>query len=245
MKKNGTFISIIITLIYTLVVYYLFYPSLNINNWGFWIFIISIMTVFGSLMSILTLGIALSELFTGVKRRKKIGYYKIFIVIPLIVLLILIINFILSPLFNARTYYKRITVDETADFTTDVKEVDFNKLPLLDRDSSEKLGDRVMGQMSELVSQFDVSEQYTQINYNDEIVRVTPLEYNGTIKWITNRHKGIKGYITVNSTTGKAKLVKLEKGMKYAPSALFNENLYRKLQFKYPTFNFGASILGS
>ena len=240
MKKNGTFISVLVTLIYTLVVYYLLFPSLNIHSWSFWIFIISIMIVFASLMSVLTLGIALSELFTGVKRRKKIGYYKIFIVIPVIVLLIIVLNFFLSPLFNAKTYYKRIIVDETGEFTTDIKEVDFNKLPLLDRDSSEKLGDRVMGQMSELVSQFDVSDQYTQINYNDEIIRVTPLEYNGAIKWLTNRGKGITGYITVNSTTGKAKLVKLKKGMKYAPSGLFNENLYRKLQFKYPTFNFGA-----
>ena len=31
------------------------------------------------------------------------------------------------------------------------------------------------------------------------------------------------------------KLIKLEKGMKYMPSAYFFENLYRKLRFKYPT----------
>ena len=239
MKKNGTFGSIIITLIYTLVVYYLFYPALNIHNPGFWVFVISIMLVFGSAMSILTLGIAVSELFRGIRRRKNIGFLKVFLAVPIIILLIFILNIILSPVFNAKTYYKRITVDESGDFVNDIKEVDFNKLPLLDRDSSEKLGDRVMGQMSELVSQFDVSEEYSQINYNDEIIRVTPLEYNGTIKWLTNRGKGIKGYITVNSTTGKAKLIKLDKGLKYAPSALFNENLYRKLQFKYPTYNFG------
>ena len=97
-----------------------------------------------------------------------------------------------------------------------------------------------MGQMSEVVSQFEVSDQYTQINYKNEIIRVTPLEYNGLIKWITNRKNGIKGYITVNSTTGKAKMVKLNKGIKYAPSAYFNENLYRKLQFLYPTYNFDS-----
>jgi hypothetical protein len=97
-----------------------------------------------------------------------------------------------------------------------------------------------MGQMSELVSQFDVSDQYTQINYNDEIIRVTPLEYSGLIKWITNRKNGIKAYITVNSTTGSAKLIKMDKGMKYAPSAYFNENLYRKIQMSYPTKNIGS-----
>ena len=95
MKKNGIIFSVILTLIYTLVVYYWLFPSLNIHSWSFWIFIISIMVVFASLMSVLTLGIAISELFTGVKRRKKVGYYKIFIFVPLIILLIIVLNFFL------------------------------------------------------------------------------------------------------------------------------------------------------
>ena len=89
LRKNGTIASIIITVVYTLVIYYWMYPSLNINNWGFWIFIISILLVFGSLMSILTLGVAVSELFTGIRRRKRMGYYKIFIAVPVIILLII------------------------------------------------------------------------------------------------------------------------------------------------------------
>ncbi len=165
---------------------------------------------------------------------RKNNTYKLLLVIPAILLGIIIINIICSPFFNAKTYYKRITVEE-GNFEEEVKEVDFNKLPLLDRKSTLKIGDRTMGQMSELVSQFDVSDQYTQINYKNEIIRVTPLEYNGFIKWITNRKNGIKAYITVNSTTGSAKLIKMNKGMKYAPSAYYNENLYRKLQFSYPT----------
>ena len=92
-----------------------------------------------------------------------------------------------------------------------------------------------MGQMKDLVSQFEVSQVYTQINYNNEIIRVTPLEYANSLKWFTNHKEGTKGYIKVNSVTGKSELVKLEKGMKYMPSALFNENLTRYLRFKYPT----------
>ena len=60
-----------------------------------------------------------------------------------------------------------------------------------------------MGQMSDLVSQYDVSDIYTQINYNNKIIRVTPLEYASPIQWLTNRKEGVKGYITVDSTTGK------------------------------------------
>ena len=96
-----------------------------------------------------------------------------------------------------------------------------------------------MGQMTDLVSQFDVSDLYTQINYRDTIIRVTPLEYSGLIKYFTNKKNGIPGYITVNSVNGEAKLVRLEKGMKYVPSAIFNEDLYRRLRFSYPTEIFG------
>ena len=97
----------------------------------------------------------------------------------------------------------------------------------------------VMGQMPEWVSQYAVSERYTQINYNDDIVRVTPLEYADVIKYFFNMSQGVKGYITVNSVTGKAELTKLEKGMKYLPSAMFFQNLDRKLRFQYPTTIFG------
>ena len=31
-----------------------------------------------------------------------------------------------------------------------------------------------------------------KINYNDKIIRVTPLEYNGVIKYFTNRKEGVK-----------------------------------------------------
>ena len=93
--------------------------------------------------------------------------------------------------------------------------------------------------MSELVSQFYVSNLYTQINYNIEIVRVTPLEYNGLIKWFNNKSEGTKGYIKVNSVDGKTELVKLDKGMKYMPSAYFSKDLRRSLRIKYPTVIFG------
>lgn len=99
-------------------------------------------------------------------------------------------------------------------FSENIKEVDFNLVPLSDKDSSEKLGDRVMGGLPDLVSQFNVSTLYTQINYNNEIIRVTPLEYASIIKYLTNHKEGIKRYITVNSVTGESKLVKLKKGMK-------------------------------
>lgn len=240
MKKYGILISGVLTVIFALVYYYFTYPVLNVTNMQFWMYLLVVFVVFMTLNYFLTLKVRVTELFSGVKYVNRNKRPLLIFVVPVIFLGIILVNFICSPLFNSKSYYERISVDDSSEFTEEIKEVDFNKMPLLDRDSSAKLGDRTMGQLSELVSQFDVSNQYTQINYNDEIIRVTPLEYNGFIKWVTNRKDGIKGYVKVNSTTGDASLVKLKKGMKYVPSALFNENLYRKLQVSYPTKNFDS-----
>ena len=228
--KNKQIRNSIFTLIFAGIVFYVMIPPLNIQSMLFWFYVAMVvifavvLTVFSSVKEIVTFKFHLSKAWS----------------VPiLLVLLALGINLFYSPVINANIYSKRITVQEDGDFVEDVSAVDFNSLPLLDKDSSSKLGDRVMGQMPELVSQFSVSELYTQINYNNRVVRVTPLEYNGVIKYFTNRSNGVKGYITVDSVDGSTNLVKLEKGMKYVPSALFNENLYRKLRFQYPTAIFG------
>lgn len=233
MKNKGLLLSIIITILYGFIAYYWQYPALNLSNWNFWLFVIELSIVFLVLYTIFTVKESIRKVFN----KKNFELYKYFLCVPVIVFILNAFNFFQGPLFASKKYYERIMVDSTGTFEEDIQEVDFMKLPLLDRDSTLKIGDRTMGQMSELVSQFDVSSQYTQINYNNEIIRVTPLEYNGLIKWFTNRKEGIKAYITVNSTTGKANLVKIDKGMKYAPSAWFHENLYRKLQLTYPTKN--------
>ncbi len=249
MKKSATLISVIITMVVGGLFYYIVHPAINITNILFWFYLAALFFVFLISNTIFKMFKTTKDFVKAFKGTGKVKFvkttddtitYKLFLIVPVIFIVILLVNFILSPIFNSKAYYKRIVVDETGEFTKDIQQVDFNKMPLLDRDSSEKLGDRVMGQMSDLVSQFEVSNQYTQINYNNEIIRVTPIEYNGLIKWFTNRKEGIKAYITVNSTDGEAKLVKLDKGMKYTPSAYFNENLYRKLQFTYPTKNFGS-----
>lgn len=237
MMKKNLFIRIISTILFALIVYYFMLPPINLQAFSFYMYLI--------LVAIFYLTISVPSLFVSAftNRRHlhvesktiKYGFLAILLVIPVI----LLVNFVLSPIFNSKAYYSRITISESEDFTNDIKEVDFNHIPLLDKDSSQKLGDRVMGQMTDLVSQFYVSNLYTQINYNDEIVRVTPLEYSSLIKYFTNRKNGIPAYVVVDSTTGEAKLNRLEKGMRYMPSALFFENLYRKLRLEYPTTIFG------
>jgi len=231
MKKN--LISLLITIIIGLVIYYFTLPVFNIHSLGFWVYLVTLLIVF--YITLLCLSISLKG--KVIRNEKVLG--GIMTSIFIIILGIILVNFVLSPVFHSKSYSNRITVNEDSEFTKDVEQVDFNSIPLLDKLSSQKLGDRVMGQMPELVSQFYVSDLYTQINYNDRIVRVTPLEYNGFFKYLSNKKDGVKGYITVNSVTGESKLVKLDEGMKYVPSAIFGKDLDRHLRFNYPTKIFG------
>ena len=182
MSKNKIlFLRILITIVFTLLLYYIYLPPFNFTSIDFYVFLLFIVGAF-----YLTKLVSVFNVTEILRNRKKLSYITI---VPLIIVsvffLIIIINFFLSPVFRSKAYSKRIEIDQTTDFTKDVSPVNFNTLPLLDKDSSSKLGDRVMGQMPELVSQFYVSDLYTQINYNDEIIRVTPLEYDGIIKYFT------------------------------------------------------------
>ena len=217
-SKKILCIRILITILVMAILYYFFIPPINISSPDFWLFVVIIIGLY-----FITGILKLFDSHQIIKSYTKMmnGDYS---------------KLSLKNYYPyAKSYAKRIEVKEDTEFTKDVKQVDFNSLPLLDKDSSEKLGDRVMGQIPEFVSQYYVSNLYTQINYNDDIVRVTPLEYINFIKYITNYKNGVKAYITVNSVTGDSKLVKLEKGMKYMPSAYFGHDLRRKLRFTYPT----------
>ncbi len=223
--------NVFITLVVGMVIFYITIPPLNLQSMAFWGFVFQLVVVYFIL--------DFKSNITSLSQYNLKSKTKPFIFFGLLVVVIILINIFYSPLINAKMYANRIDIDESQNFLSDIQPVDFSTLPLLDRDSSLKLGDRVMGQLPELVSQFDVSPLYTQINYHNRVVRVTPLEYNGVYKYLINRKNGVKGYISVDSVDGSTDLVKLEKGMKYVPSGLFNEKLQRKLRLQYPTFIFG------
>lgn len=231
MKRN--LISLLITAVIGFVIYYFTLPALNVHSLGFWAYLVTLLIIY----FIILLCLSIDNHGNLVKSEQILGGTMIGVFV--IIIGIIFIDFILSPIFQSKSYSARIIVNDEEEFVKNVAPVDFNSIPLLDKASSQKLGDRVMGQMPELVSQFYVSDLYTQINYNDTIIRVTPLEYNGFFKYLSNKKDGVKGYITVNSVTGESNLVKLEQGMKYVPSAIFSKDLNRYLRFQYPTKIFG------
>lgn len=151
------------------------------------------------------------------------------------VAVIFLVCFVTSNvLFRASDYQEMLTVTPS-DFSKDIAELPISQIPVVDRDTAERLGSRKIGDVVELVSQFNVSSYYSQINYNNKPFRVSPLEYAGILKWLANRNEGIPYYVTIDMASQETKLVELEEGMRYSPSEFFGRDLYRHIRFSYPT----------
>lgn len=143
------------------------------------------------------------------------------------------------PLLRAAAYRDLLTV-QTGDFASDVAQISFNEIPTLDRTSAEFLGDRQMGTLSDMVSQFEYSGDSTQINYQGRPVRVAPIAYADLFKWLTNRGQGLPAYVVVDMVTQEATVTRLPQGMKYSFSEPLNRNIVRHLRFHYPTMMFST-----
>ena len=143
-------------------------------------------------------------------------------------------NLYSSPILQSKRYASLIK-KQTSIFEEDIKQADFTKLPVVDRDTAIKLGARKMGEMGDLVSQYNIDETYSQIALGEKPVRVTPLVYADFVKWFLNKDKGIPYYIKIDMVTQNASLVKLDEPIMYSMSDKFSRNLYRHIRFSYPT----------
>ena len=139
-----------------------------------------------------------------------------------------------SEVFNADAYARILTVTES-DFATDLAEsVGTDSIALMDTASAPMLGDREIGSLSDVVSQYDVSYDYTQIDYNGKPIKVSALGYAGFFKWINNSAAGAGGYVTVDPVSMSASFHRCE-GMRYIPSAYLFQDARRYLWMQYPT----------
>ena len=140
-----------------------------------------------------------------------------------------------STVLNARAYANVIEVTE-ADFATDMKETsEVTNIALMDGNSARYLGNKTLGSVSHMVSQYVVSDRYTQINYQYTPKKVANLEHADFFKWFANKDKGVPGYVMVDPVNNSAEYMELKTPLKYVDSAYFNHDLMRKLRFEYPT----------
>lgn len=237
----------LLSLLFVFAYYWFALPPLNLRSPDFWVFlfvsaaVVSVIFLLGNIV------------LNAVTKKRKTATVEIdgsaikglFRKFPLVVKILagaaaaviaiyLLSALIFSPLFFASSY-RDLLQAETGDFTEDISEISWTQIPVVDRDSASRLGSRKLGEIDELVSQFEVAENYTQINYQDRATRVTPLLYGDFFKWMKNQNTGIPAYISVDMATQETELKWLEQPIKYSESEYFMRNIHRYLRFSYPT----------
>lgn len=222
---------------------FLFCTAINLQSPGFWVLMAVLIFTFILLLRAMCghvdFGREKITVSTGSKGRKRTVVKFRFNVKPYIVAavplaLLLLLAFFSATLFNATAYASVRTVT-TADFSADLAEsVGTDSIALMDTASAQMLGDREIGSLSHVVSQYDVSWNYTQIDYNGKPIKVAALDYAGFFKWWNNSRTGVEGYVTVDPVSMSAAFHTCE-GMKYVPSAFWMEDARRHLWLEYPT----------
>lgn len=239
--KKALIIAAIIIVLIGLGAYWWFHPPINIHSSDTWMFVgvfilLPLFLIFCSRSRSYQNGGGRLE-----RNVKKAKVFKWVSLIPVLIVLIGIAGGVASlAIFpgNAEKY-ATIMKPDPLDFASDIKEVNYSQIPVIDHDSAVLLGNRAMGSIPEFVSQFEISPLYSQINYHGAPVRVSPLGYADLFKWFTNRDKGIPGYALVNMTTQDAQIVKLgDRAIFYSQSEPLGRNIDRYVQLKYPFYMF-------
>lgn len=245
-NKHRLIISAVIGFPVAAIGYYFCLPAINVRSYGFWIYLAVVITAFAiPWFNINFKGISQSIKNAKLPKREriKVGAPCIFTRSSLIALIAIAVPIAVilfgaifsSQLFHARNYADVITVTE-AEFDTDMPETkEITHIALMDTNSAKTLGDKTLGALSDVISQYKVSDYYTQINFKGTPKKVSNLEYDDFFKWIANRSNGVPGMVMVDPVRSDAEYIKLATPMKYVESAFFGKDLNRKLRFEYPT----------
>ena len=223
-----TVLSFFIVAVLELAAFYVLMPAMNIHSMEFWGF----QGFFAVVFLVLTFS------FPS-RNRLEVRYNIVSKIVGILIILAIVFviagNIISAKLFNAGRYASLMEIKETK-FEDTIGQTDvITDVALMDTDSAKVVGQRAIGALSDVVSQYEISENYSQIALDGAPMKVASLEYAGFFKWFNNRKNGIPGYILVDAVDFEANYVKLEKPIKYTPSGWLNDNLERHLRLKYPT----------
>ena len=241
MSKKALVVLAVVILIIAAFCYWWFHPPINIHSVDLWMFL-AVFVLFPAFLvffifhQIYERGMGKRE-----KNEKKAKRFKGLMVVPVVIALVGVLGAVASlTLFpgNAEKY-STILNTEDGDFATDNEQADYSTIPFIDRDSAVLLGNRTMGTMADYVSQFEISDLYSQINYQDAPVRVSPLNYADVFKWWSNHNTGIPAYVIVNMSTQDTQIVRLEDPIYYSDSDPFFNNVDRHVQLSHPFYIFG------
>ena len=225
------------------ILYYFMLPPLNLKSMDCWFYLAILALLYLVIYYISEASrtssspIVVSKRGVTIQTGKGRASKKPLLVLVALILIPLLFYLIGSSRFlHARKYSRILEVsDGTVESIPSVEKT--STIALMDTASAEKLGNREIGTLSGVVSQYNVSS-YTQIDYQGTPVKVSPLRYDGFFKWYRNRENGVPGYVIVNPVSMEADYIALKEGITYVPSACFGENLSRYIRFHYPTIMF-------
>ena len=227
-------ISLLITAVAGAVVYYSMFPALNFKATDMYMYIIAVIAIFMVVFSVVCGARTRVERKEYVKKKSKIP-----VLIIVVIVIVMLIGYLTGATFFRAKAYSRLMTVSTSDFTEDFKDINYDEVPRLDGDTAKMLADQQLGKLNEYKSQYVVTADSTQINYNGSPVRVAYLEYANVFKWFNNTKNGLPAYMLIDLVSQKVQVVncveKFGEGIKYSPTELFNERLLRHLRFQYPT----------
>ncbi len=241
-------LKILIWIVFGFLYFYFTLPALNFRSEEFYTFI-SILCVAWIVLCALFDKFDITKMFErkvdspnfvkAFRIRKDFIKENLKFVIPVFVLagvivLSLVGGLISSVFFNAGAYSDLLPMTD-GNFKEDVEEISYDQIPMLDEVSANTLAVRKLGELSDIVSQFEADSSSTQINDNGTPVRITYLNYGDFFKWFNNFSEGIPAYLLTDMVTQEVTVVRLEKGIRYSPSEYFFRDIDRYLRFKYPT----------
>ena len=228
-SRRALIILVMMAVVVLAAAYWWFHPALNLNSPSVCVWVCGISLVLALVLLVLAARHPASE--RGLRA---------LVIVPLAPIAAIALGALLSQPFIPGNAERYASVLETTDgvFEEDIEEVDYSEVPVIDRDSAILLGNRAMGSIPEYVSQFEIADTYSMINYQGRPVRVSPLVYADLFKWLSNRDSGIPAYVLVDMVTQEAEVVRLDQPILYSDSEPLLRNVDRHVQLSYPTLMF-------
>ena len=251
MKKKGLHhikAFLLVAVIFLIADYFLLLPY-NVMAPETWIMAAAFLGGFGFMDLVFSMGtkhvhfdgeVVIENIKEAAKKKLSVPGFCFIAAIALLVVMF-VLQFLSSPMFNAKRYANiagsRIEERNFIEDTPVSESID--NIALMDTGTAQIIGSRALGSLSELVSQFEIDPQYTQINLGGMPMKVTPLNYADFFKYLANKEEGIPGYIKVDPVKNTSEYVELDQPMEYSQSSYFGKYLMRHLRFNYRTAIFG------
>lgn len=159
------------------------------------------------------------------KSSKRVYHIAILYLITFIALFMLT-----TPIFWSSKYRDMIGDVKEEAYSQTSPNIDGDKIPVVDQELAQTLGDKMLGESLGLGSQYTVGEYYF-ITTKDDLAWVAPLEPRSFFKWFQNK-AGSPGYIYVSATNpNDTKLVTNINGkdlkLKYTNNSYLLSNIKR------------------